>query len=306
MNEQYQSFRLREPHLADKLLYQKIMSQANWEYPIGDLIAHGGMSSVYALKTPKEVPRQVVKVIDTRMIRPELRQIVRDHGLDECSVMAQLTKSSDFIMPLYGSVWSEVPDPFWRRTSGSEPERIYLLHMPRMRNLTTLSPADLPEREIIQLGMDISSALQVCYSINRIHRDVKPGNIFIRKRRERLCYILGDFGIARVVDDRTLTGVGTEQYLAPELCSGWLTRSSDIYSLGATMFELAGGTFGPGDTSGELAWGNRLEWQAFKRSTRISAGLQNILRKSLQNHHDRYRQPSEMYEELWWLQQHTT
>ncbi len=303
MNQQHQSFRLREPGLAEKLQYQKIIKQANWEFPIGELIAHGGMSSVYELKTPAGVHRQVVKIIDTRMIKPELRHIIRDHGLDECCVMEQLSSKSDYIMPLYGSVWSELPEPFWRQASGSEPERIYLLHMPRMRNLRSLTGGGLPEREIIQLGMDISSALQVCYSMNRIHRDVKPGNIFIRKRKDRLCYVLGDFGIARVVDDRTLTGVGTEWYLAPELCGGWISRNSDIYSLGATMFELSGGTFGAGDTSGELGWGNRLEWQKFKENTVISAELQRILRRALQNHHERYRQPGEMYEELWWLQQ---
>lgn len=305
MGKERTSFRLREPNLADKLLYQKIMKQANWEYPMGKLIAHGGMSSVYELKTPEGTPKQVVKVIDTRMIKPDLRHIVREHGLDECNVMGELARRSCFIMPLYGSVWSEIPDTNRKNKSWQENERIYLLQMPRARNLWTVAVSGMPEREIIQLGMDICSALQACYSVDRIHRDVKPDNIYVRKGKERRCYILGDFGIARVVDNRTLTGVGTEQYLAPELCSGWISRNSDIYSLGVTMFVLAGGTFGPGDTSGELAWGNRLDWQTFKEKTHISTELQRILRKALQNHGTRYRQPSDMYEELWWLHQRT-
>lgn len=301
MGNRENSLRLREPNLADKLLYQKILKDAKWEYPIGKLIAHGGMSTIYELKTPEKAPRQVLKVIDTRMIKQKYRHIVRAHGLDECSVMGELAQRSEFIMPLYGCVWSEVPDKSWKKVLGQEDERIYLLQMPWATNLLTVS--GMPEREIIQLGMDICSALQVCYLSGRIHRDVKPDNIYIKKNRERLCYLLGDFGIARVVDNRTLTGIGTEQYLAPELCGGWLTRDSDIYSLGVTMFVMAGGKFGTGDTSGELARGNKLDWQTFKNETKISYGLQNILRKALQNHGVRYRQPSEMYDELWCLQQ---
>lgn len=302
MEGQHESFRQCKPGLVEKLLYQKIMKQANWEYPIGDLLAHGGMASVYELKTPEGVRRQVVKVIDTRMIKPEFRYIINNHGFDECEIMSQLAKRSPNIMPLYGSVWTEIQPPFWQRGEKNELDRIYLLQMPRMRNLLDVVGAGLSERDIIQIGLDISNALQACYSVNRIHRDVKPDNIFVCKRKDRLSYILGDFGIARIVDDRMLTGVGTEKYLAPEMLVGWISRNSDIYSLGVTLYVLAGGQFGSGDTSGELAWGNKLDWQQFKQHNRISPQLLEILRKALQDRHARYREPIEMYEDLWKLQ----
>ena len=72
------------------------------------------------------------------------------------------------------------------------------------------------------------------------------------------------------------------------------------------MFDLAGGEFGTGDTTRELAPGNRLKWQQFKQTTKISPDLQYILHKALQNHFTRYQKPIEMYEDLQWLQQRTT
>lgn len=298
MGKEQESFRQRLPNLADRLLYQRIMQEAGWDCTLGSLIDHGGMSSVYELNMPQGTSRQVVKVIDTRLIQPSLRHIVREHGLEECTVMRQLSGESEFIMPLYASTWTELRDGLFGRTR----ERIYLLRMPRVRNLYSTTDRDLTETELIQLGMDISRALHICYLHDRIHRDVKPGNIFVRKKDGRLRYILGDFGIARIVDGKTLTGVGTENFLAPELCSGWISRNSDIYSLGVTLFVLAGGHFGPGDKSGALARGNTLQWQDFKRRERISPELMEILRKALQDKDLRYQQPYEMFEDLWWLQ----
>ena len=287
------SFRLREPGFAEWLIYGRIMRGAGWDCSLGRLIAHGGMASVYELNTPDGKPR-VVKVIDTRLIVPELRQIVRQHGLEECTVMGQLSRESQYIMPLYASTWSEV-----------QRERIYLLQMPRARSLCSVMKDILPERELIQLGMDISSALQVCYEQNRIHRDVKPENIFLRQHGGRRCYILGDFGIAREVNEKTLTGVGTENYLAPELCVGWISRNSDIYSLGVTLFTLAGGRFCSGSQNCGLARGSRVDWQDFMDRATASEPLRNIIHKALQDRHNRYRQPCEMYEDLWWLQKQT-
>lgn len=294
-----QSFRLRTPGLAERLLYGQIIRRAGWDCSLGRLIAHGGMASVYELDTPDGKPR-VVKVIDTRLIVPELRQIVRQHGLEECTVMGQLSRESQYIMPLYASTWSEVPEKLF--DTQAQRERIYLLQMPRARSLCSVAKDILPERELIQLGMDISSALQVCYDQNRIHRDVKPENIFLRQHGGRRCYILGDFGIAREVNEKTLTGVGTENYLAPELCVGWISRNSDIYSLGVTLFALAGGRFCSGSPNNGLARGSRVDWQDFTDRTTVSEPLRNIIHKALQDHHNRYRQPCEMYEDLWWLQ----
>lgn len=247
-------------------------------------------------------PRQVVKVIDTRLITPSLRSIVRKHGMDECTMMSQLSRGSEFVMLLYVSTWTDVGEGLFSCLLGKERYRIYLLRMPRVRNLSHAFDRSLTEPELIGLGMDISRALQACYEHGQIHRDVKPGNIFVRKHAGRMQFLLGDFGIARVVSSDTLTSVGTEHFLAPELCAGQISRNSDIYSLGVTMFTLAGGKFGSGDGCGELAPGNQLNWQDFKRRGFVSEPLLRILRKAMQDRHRRYQQPYDMFTDLWALQ----
>jgi eukaryotic-like serine/threonine-protein kinase len=93
---------------------------------------------------------------------------------------------------------------------------------------------------------EVAAALHEAHRLGIIHRDVKPGNIMI-ERGEDGClkpYIM-DFGLAREVDDHghTMTGVvmGTPAYMAPEQARGdirALDRRTDVYSLGATLYDL--------------------------------------------------------------------
>eukprot|EP00927_Polykrikos_kofoidii_P061150 TRINITY_DN5601_c0_g2_i1.p1 TRINITY_DN5601_c0_g2~~TRINITY_DN5601_c0_g2_i1.p1 ORF type:complete len:611 (-),score=86.26 TRINITY_DN5601_c0_g2_i1:205-2037(-) len=101
--------------------------------------------------------------------------------------------------------------------------------------------------------LQVNSALQYLHAARIIHRDVKPGNIFLSSNGGlpgdeidadiAKSAVLGDLGIAKVLahaDARTATQIGTPAYLAPEV---WLGRSynyaADIFSLGCTLYELA-------------------------------------------------------------------
>lgn len=86
-------------------------------------------------------------------------------------------------------------------------------------------------------------ALRHAHAHGVVHRDVKPSNIMVGAEGR---YVLTDFGIASVTDDATVTrtGVvpGTAGYLAPELISGGRpSPASDLYALGATLFEAVTG-----------------------------------------------------------------
>jgi serine/threonine-protein kinase len=80
-----------------------------------------------------------------------------------------------------------------------------------------------------------------------IHRDIKPGNLFIHKEGNREVVKLLDFGIAKVLhqDQKTLTGqlFGTPYYMSPEqiYASKSITKASDIYSLGAVAYHCLTG-----------------------------------------------------------------
>ncbi len=95
----------------------------------------------------------------------------------------------------------------------------------------------LDETAIVRLGIDICKALEFCGSMGIVHRDIKPENIFISPGGD---YKLGDFGIARIVEETQsgLSRKGTYTYMAPEVFRGEAYgASADIYSLGLIMYQ---------------------------------------------------------------------
>ncbi len=112
----------------------------------------------------------------------------------------------------------------------------------RMEYLTSFmdycAEKQLTEKEVIQLGLDLSKALEYCRKLKIIHRDIKPENIFVSRFGD---FKLGDFGIARELE-RTLSGFskkGTYSYMAPEMYKGEKYDSRvDIYSLGLVLYRL--------------------------------------------------------------------
>ncbi len=77
-----------------------------------------------------------------------------------------------------------------------------------------------------------------------VHRDIKPSNILIEQSSGRA--VLTDFGLARSVDDlsltRTMSIAGTPEYISPEAADGQrVDRRSDLFSLGCVLYTLASG-----------------------------------------------------------------
>ncbi len=106
---------------------------------------------------------------------------------------------------------------------------------------TYLTDRELTENEVIRLGCDICTALEICSKRNVIHRDIKPENIFINDFGH---FKLGDFGIARKLENMTggLSQKGTFNYLAPEVATSRdYDARVDIYSLGIVLYRLLNG-----------------------------------------------------------------
>ncbi|MGH3340030.1 MAG: protein kinase domain-containing protein [Propionibacteriaceae bacterium] len=107
--------------------------------------------------------------------------------------------------------------------------------------------------EAAKVGAQVASALAAAHAVGIVHRDVKPGNIFIAEDGAAL---ISDFGIARALGDATLTSSGmihgTPAYLAPEVARGsGANFASDVFSLGSTLYSALEGSppFGTGDNT---------------------------------------------------------
>ena len=111
----------------------------------------------------------------------------------------------------------------------------------------------LPLIEAAMIGEQVARGLSYAHSRRVIHRDVKPGNVFITNEGDAK---LGDFGLARVVNEVQIKKTeikGTPLYMAPEQIRGSdIDFRADIYALGCTMYEVLAGR--PPFIEGEILW----------------------------------------------------
>lgn len=125
--------------------------------------------------------------------------------------------------------------------------KLYYIVMEYVEGLTLKDliekEGSLSNHDIIDYSVQIAQALKSAHDSGIIHRDIKPQNILIDK------YGLAkvtDFGIARVSSNATITYtssiLGTVHYISPEQAKGKIVdEKSDLYSLGAVMYEMAVG-----------------------------------------------------------------
>src|SRR5215813_9891061 len=101
-------------------------------------------------------------------------------------------------------------------------------------------------RVAVELVAKVARTVHYAHEHGILHRDIKPGNILLDKKGEPH---LTDFGLARLVKSestitRTVEGLGTPSYMAPEQTTGnniKLTRATDVYGLGAVLYQLLTG-----------------------------------------------------------------
>src|SRR4029077_5585339 len=94
-------------------------------------------------------------------------------------------------------------------------------------------------RSVARIGARVADALAYAHSQGVLHRDIKPSNLLLDAAGE---VWVADFGLAKVEGSDGPTGagdvVGTVRYMAPERFAGQSAPRSDVYGLGATLYEL--------------------------------------------------------------------
>ena len=198
-------------------------------YEIQEELGAGGMATVYLAEDLKHHRKVAVKVL-----RPELTAILgAERFLKEIEVTANL--QHPHILPLFDS---GVADSFL----------YYVMPYVEGESLRDKLNRDkqLAMDESIEITEAVASALDYAHRHKIIHRDIKPENILLQDGQA----VVSDFGIALALDAAggqrlTETGLslGTPQYMSPEQATGdrELDARSDVYSLGAVVYEMLTG-----------------------------------------------------------------
>lgn len=110
------------------------------------------------------------------------------------------------------------------------------------QRLDRQGPLSLPE--LLRLGSQIAAGLAAAHQAGLIHRDIKPANIMLDSGVETA--VITDFGLARTIDDATMTRTGTitgtPEFMSPEQARGdAIDCSSDVFSLGSVLYSLCTG-----------------------------------------------------------------
>ena len=201
-------------------------------YRIGRCLGSGGMGRVWYARD--EVLRRDVAIKEIALpfgLSDDDRDEMQGRSLREARAAARLNHPN--VVRIY-----DVLD-------GDEHPLIVMEYVPA-RSLLELIQDDgpLPVTRVAEIGLAVLSALIAANRAGVVHRDVKPSNVLIADDGR---VVLTDFGSA-VIDEGegvlTRTGIilGSPRYISPERArNGVATPESDLWSLGATLYEAVEG-----------------------------------------------------------------
>lgn len=264
------------------------METEGQRYYLKDVVGVGGMGTVH-----KAYDRVLEREIAIKVLKPEYSS---DEGVverfrREARIAASLSHIG--IAPVYDFV--------------EEGGRSFLvMELLKGRDLHQLLAAkgSMDPTEAAALTAQVADALEHAHRQGAVHRDVKPGNIFLT---EEGGVKVTDFGIALAASQSPITAtgdiIGTPFYLSPEQVEGdQATASSDIYSLGCVLYQLVTGEppyTGPNSLAIALAHRDDPIPQLRTNHPHVPEEIEGVVRKAMaKDPGDRYASAVEMAEEL--------
>ncbi|WP_339734304.1 protein kinase [uncultured Gimesia sp.] len=197
------------------------------EYQIQEVIGQGGMGIVFRALDPKLNRIVAIKVMSPLLaVNPNARK----RFLREAQAAAAV--SHPHIVTIHAVDEDKLPYLVMEYVVGQSLQE-------KLDNVGSLSVT-----EILRIGNQVAEGLAAAHKQGLIHRDIKPANILLENGVERVK--ITDFGLARAVDDVTITKTGevsgTPQYMSPEQATGdRVDQRSDLFSLGAVLYAMCTG-----------------------------------------------------------------
>ena len=240
-------------------------------YRILEKIGQGGMGIVY-----RAVHTKLEQEVAIKVLSPEFSHdaSMRERFVKEAKIQARFSHASVVNILNYieheGNIYlvmefvsGETLEHLLRRDGGVPPERA------------------------VSICLGVLDALDFMHSKGVIHRDIKPGNIMFT---ERGSVKVTDFGIAKMLGEKgqTRTGmrIGTLWYMSPEQIKGGnASVASDIYALGATLYQMVAGKVPFGGDSEYAVMKGHLEEKPippWEINSGISRDLGRVILKALQ------------------------
>jgi eukaryotic-like serine/threonine-protein kinase len=213
-------------------------------YKVVRHLATGGMGSVYDVVDTTVEKRYVLKTLHPQLVaRDDIARRMRD----EAKSLAKLSHPNIVDVITAGATTEAQPMPFYVMERLVGHNLRYVLE----------KRGGLDFVQAYRIAIDVLDALEHAHENAIVHRDVKPENIFLHRNANGTHTTkLLDFGIVRLLDRKSSHTkgkfIGTLKYASPEqVTGGTIGPATDLYSLGAVLYEMIAGR-GPFDDVGDV------------------------------------------------------
>ncbi|MFN2385493.1 MAG: protein kinase [Thermoanaerobaculia bacterium] len=270
-------------------------------YEIQDLVGAGGMGEVYRARDTRLERTVAIKVLPTHLSEsPE----VRERFDREAKTVSQLSHPN--VCALYDVGHQDGIDYVVMEYLEGETLAERLLKGP------------LAIEQVLRYGVEIAGGLDRAHRQGIVHRDLKPGNVMLTRAGVKLL----DFGLAKAFQTQPLSGttalptaahltqegtiLGTFQYMAPEQLEGKdADARTDIFALGAVLFEMATGrkAFGGASQASLISSIMSADPPSISAVQPLSPpALDRVIRKCLaKDPEDRWQSAHDVASELKWV-----
>jgi len=197
-------------------------------YEILEVVGSGGFGVVY-----KAFDCQLQRVVAIKALSRSLAASATARKRFEREAIAAAAVNHEHVVNIY-AVDSSGPVPFLVME--------FVAGVSLEQNLKQDGPLGL--KEILRIGLQIAEGLAAAHKQGLVHRDVKPANILLENGVQRVK--ITDFGLARLVDDASLTQTGliagTPSFMSPEQARGEaVDHRCDLFSLGSVLYAMCTG-----------------------------------------------------------------
>jgi serine/threonine-protein kinase len=206
------------------------------DYEVETEVGGGGFATVFRVRCARDGLLYAMKVLDPEHRKHEDRRM---RFLDEARIQAKRLDHPNIAKVVEIVSTQQVAALVLEYVDGGD-----------LDDFIQSRSEPLSSSEFLELALPLLSAVGHAHTNGIIHRDLKPANILLADHDGQLVPKVTDFGVAKVTTDSakkkqtaTRAQIGTLGYMSPEQIKSpkGVTHQSDIFSLGAVLYELATG-----------------------------------------------------------------